>query len=75
MVKRSGADVVAAASRGHALPSPGLKEAPVLELMCSHFVLTLAAKEGLPGHAASVEVRLGGPRREEGAAAARAAPR
>ncbi|NDZ13960.1 ATPase [Variovorax sp. WS11] len=46
MVKRSGTDVVAAASRGHALPSPGLKEAPVLELMCSHFVLTLAAKQG-----------------------------
>jgi len=46
MVKRSGVDVVAAASRGHALPSPGLKEAPVLELMCSHFVLTLAAKQG-----------------------------
>jgi SpoVK/Ycf46/Vps4 family AAA+-type ATPase len=46
MVKRSGVDVVAAASRGQALPSPGLKEAPVLELMCSHFVLTLAAKQG-----------------------------
>ena len=46
MVKRSGVDVVAAAARGHALPSPGLKEAPVLELMCSHFVLTLAAKQG-----------------------------
>jgi SpoVK/Ycf46/Vps4 family AAA+-type ATPase len=46
MVKRSGVDVVAAASRGHALASPGLKEAPVLELMCSHFVLTLAAKQG-----------------------------
>jgi SpoVK/Ycf46/Vps4 family AAA+-type ATPase len=46
MVKRSGVDAVAAASRGHALPSPGLKEAPVLELMCSHFVLTLAAKQG-----------------------------
>jgi hypothetical protein len=28
---------------GHALPSPGLKDAPVLDLMCSHFVLTLAA--------------------------------
>ncbi|HET6828544.1 MAG TPA: ATPase, partial [Ramlibacter sp.] len=28
------------------LPSPGLKEAPVLDLMCSHFVLTLAAKQG-----------------------------
>jgi SpoVK/Ycf46/Vps4 family AAA+-type ATPase len=51
MVKRSDVDVVvaAAAVRGHsaqALPSPGLKEAPVLELMCSHFVLTLAAKQG-----------------------------
>jgi len=51
MVKRSGVDVavVTAAVRGHgaqALPSPGLKEAPVLELMCSHFVLTLAAKQG-----------------------------
>ncbi len=28
------------------LPSPGLKEAPVLDLMCSHFVLTLAARQG-----------------------------
>ncbi len=28
-------------------PSPGLAEAPVLDLMCSHFVLTLAAKQGL----------------------------
>lgn len=28
------------------LPSPGLLEAPVLDLMCSHFVLTLAAKQG-----------------------------
>ncbi len=28
------------------LPSPGLKQAPVLDLMCSHFVLTLAAKQG-----------------------------
>ncbi len=46
MVKRAGVDVVAAAVRGQALPSPGLKEAPVLELMCSHFVLTLAAKQG-----------------------------
>ena len=26
--------------------SPGLKEAPVLELMCSHFVLSLAARQG-----------------------------
>ena len=46
MVKRAGVDVVAAAVRGQALPSPGLKGAPVLELMCSHFVLTLAAKQG-----------------------------
>lgn len=28
------------------LPSPGLKDAPVLDLMCSHFVLTLAARRG-----------------------------
>jgi SpoVK/Ycf46/Vps4 family AAA+-type ATPase len=28
------------------LPAPGLKGAPVLDLMCSHFVLTLAAKQG-----------------------------
>jgi len=28
------------------LPSPGLKGAPVLDLMCSHFVLTLAARRG-----------------------------
>ena len=26
------------------LPSPGLDSAPVLDLMCSHFVLTLAAQ-------------------------------
>ena len=26
--------------------SPGLKQAPVLDLMCSHFVLTLAARQG-----------------------------
>ena len=28
------------------LLSPGLKEAPVLDLMCSHFVLSLAARQG-----------------------------
>ncbi len=28
------------------LSSPGLKDAPVLDLMCSHFVLALAAKQG-----------------------------
>ena len=26
------------------LLSPGLKDAPVMDLMCSHFVLTLATK-------------------------------
>ena len=31
---------------GHLIPSPGLQEAPVLDLMCSHFVLTLAARQG-----------------------------
>ncbi|MDN4589561.1 ATPase [Xenophilus aerolatus] len=46
MAKRSGVDVLTALPRGQALPSPGLKDAPVLELMCSHFVLTLAAKQG-----------------------------
>ncbi|MDB5733085.1 MAG: ATPase [Variovorax sp.] len=46
MVKRSGVDMAAATVRGQALTSPGLKEAPVLELMCSHFVLTLAAQQG-----------------------------
>jgi len=38
MVKRS-VDV-------QVLASPGLKDAPVLDLMCSHFVLTLAAMQG-----------------------------
>ena len=28
------------------LLSPGMKEAPVLDLMCSHFVLSLAARQG-----------------------------
>ncbi|TFY98017.1 ATP-binding protein [Ramlibacter rhizophilus] len=28
------------------LPSPGLVNAPVLDMMCSHFVLTLAARQG-----------------------------
>ena len=30
---------------GHLICSPGLLEAPVLDLMCSHFVLTLAARQ------------------------------
>lgn len=46
MVKRAGFDVIAGATRAQSLQSPGLREAPVLELMCSHFVLTLAAKQG-----------------------------
>ena len=29
----------------HVVASPGLPEAPVLDLMCSHFVLTLAARQ------------------------------
>ena len=31
---------------GHLIPSPGLGEAPVMDLMCSHFVLTLASRQG-----------------------------
>ncbi len=42
MVKRTVHDV----SGGLVYPSPGLGGAPVLDLMCSHFVLTLAAKQG-----------------------------
>ncbi|MDW5441367.1 ATP-binding protein [Polaromonas sp. SM01] len=41
MSKRLGAD-----KHGPLLLSPGLKDAPVLDLMCSHFVLTLAARQG-----------------------------
>ncbi len=42
MVKR----LVHEVATGQLFPSPGLKAAPVLDLMCSHFVLTLAAKQG-----------------------------
>ena len=42
MVKRLVTELAGAA----ALTSPGLKEAPVMDLMCSHFVLTLAARRG-----------------------------
>ena len=42
MVRRS----VSETANGPALPSPGLLSAPVLDLMCSHFLLTLAAKQG-----------------------------
>jgi SpoVK/Ycf46/Vps4 family AAA+-type ATPase len=31
---------------GHLIASPGLPDAPVMDLMCSHFVLTLAARQG-----------------------------
>jgi SpoVK/Ycf46/Vps4 family AAA+-type ATPase len=44
MVKRL-ATLSVIASDGK-LTSPGLKDAPVLDLMCSHFVLALAAKQG-----------------------------
>ncbi len=33
-------------STGPVFASPGLKDAPVMDLMCSHFVLTLAARRG-----------------------------
>ncbi|MBP6854503.1 MAG: AAA family ATPase [Rhodoferax sp.] len=42
MVKR----VVTDRSGALVFVSPGLKDAPVLDLMCSHFVLTLAARRG-----------------------------
>ncbi|MFO1192953.1 MAG: AAA family ATPase [Rhodoferax sp.] len=42
MVKR----LVNERSQGLVLASPGLADAPVLDLMCSHFVLTLAARRG-----------------------------
>jgi SpoVK/Ycf46/Vps4 family AAA+-type ATPase len=43
MVKRLMTD----SATGQLLPSPGFKNAPVLDLMCSHFVLTLAVRQGL----------------------------
>jgi len=42
MVKRS----VVVQDKSGMLASPGLASAPVLDLMCSHFVLTLAAQPG-----------------------------
>ncbi len=42
MVKR----MVSELSSGLVLVSPELRQAPVLDLMCSHFVLTLAARRG-----------------------------
>ena len=42
MVKRMSSEKV----NGPLLASPGLREAPVLDLMCSHFVLTLVARMG-----------------------------
>ena len=42
MVKR----LVTEMSGARVLISPGLSDAPVLDLMCSHFVLTLAARRG-----------------------------
>ena len=46
MARRPVQEMASAPARSLALPSPGLKDAPVLDLMCSHFVLTLAAKQG-----------------------------
>nr|WP_315231925.1 AAA family ATPase [uncultured Albidiferax sp.] len=42
MVKR----LVSDSTHAPLIPSPGLKAAPVLDLMCSHFVLTLVARQG-----------------------------
>ncbi|WP_295953422.1 AAA family ATPase [Rhodoferax sp.] len=42
MVKR----LVFDSANAQLVPSPGLKTAPVLDLMCSHFVLTLVARQG-----------------------------
>ncbi|MFT3718466.1 ATP-binding protein [Pseudorhodoferax sp.] len=42
MVKRAVREPVAA----QVIASPGLEAAPVLDLMCSHFVLTLVARQG-----------------------------
>lgn len=42
MVKR----LVAERTNGQVLVSPGLGQAPVLDLMCSHFILTLTARMG-----------------------------
>ena len=45
MSKRSVDDLIRVPA-SELLLSPGLKTAPVMDLMCSHFVLTLAAKQG-----------------------------
>ena len=42
MAKRS----IAVGGQAGMLQAPGLANAPVLDLMCSHFVLTLAAQQG-----------------------------
>ena len=42
MVKR----LIAERTNGQVLVSPGLGQAPVLDLMCSHFILTLTARMG-----------------------------
>lgn len=43
MAKRSLSEPLGA----HLIASPGLQDAPVLDLMCSHFVLTLAARQSV----------------------------
>ena len=47
MVKRLIVDSATDGALGKSFLSPGLKDAPVLDLMCSHFVLTLAVRQGL----------------------------
>lgn len=44
MVKRVAAETAPRASAARVLPSPGLDSAPVLDRMCSQFVLTLTVK-------------------------------
>ena len=44
MVKRVAAAETASRAAGRVLPSPGLDSAPVLDRMCSQFVLTLTVK-------------------------------
>ena len=46
MVKRAGVDVVAAAVRGRHCRRPASRRRRCSTSMCSHFVLTLAAKQG-----------------------------
>ena len=44
MVKRAAAETAPRAAAGRVLPSPGLDSAPLLDRMCSQFVLTLTVR-------------------------------